>query len=188
MNDHVASGNTPFHDVLPFMSKGGVKFMSIAKNKFWGLDFYNDLVDCHCHDNLDVETWGHGAVPPPLDSDKIHTVVDMGGINLQPLGIDISWPELDDHAKLAISARSEIEHFICVGDMNFTIVMRKCSGGTVAFQCERLWSNISWILVDVTTHLKPGSKAAKIQAALKAEAKPVATATTGKKSPRRRRE
>ncbi len=61
------------------------------------------------HDNLDVETWEHDPTPPALDSDKIHTVVDMAGINLMPLGIDISWPEPDDHAKLAISARSEVD-------------------------------------------------------------------------------
>jgi hypothetical protein len=104
-----------------------------------------------------------------LDSDKIHTVVDMKGINLLPLGIDISWPEPDDHAKIAISARSELTHFVCVGDINFTIAQRKRGGGTVAFQCEALWSSLSQILVGVTTHLKPGSLAAKIQAAFQSQ-------------------
>ncbi len=103
MKDQVASGSTPISAVIPFRSKGGTKFMSMAKNKTWGLDFYNDLVGPALHENLDVETWEHDPTPPPLDSDKIHTVVDMSGINLSPLGIDISWPEPDDHAKLAIS-------------------------------------------------------------------------------------
>jgi len=85
------------------------------------------------------------------------------------LGIDISWPEPDDHAKLAISARSELDHFVCVGDINFTIAQRKRGGGTVAFQCEALWSSLSQVLVGVTTHLKPGSRAAKIQAAFKSQ-------------------
>jgi hypothetical protein len=88
----------------------------------------------------------------------------MSGIDLHPLGIPISWQEPDDHAKLAISARSETEHYICVGDVNFTVSMRSRSGGTVAFQCDALWSGISEILTGVTTHLKPGSRAAKIQA------------------------
>jgi deoxyribonuclease-2 len=165
MNDQIVSGNSPVTAVIPFLSKAGTKFMSIAKNKYWGLDFYNDLVGPTLHDNLDVETWEHGTTPLPLDSDKIHTVVDMAGIDLKPLGIPFSWPEPDDHAKLAISARSEVEHYICVGDINFTVSMRKRSGGTVAFQCDALWSSISEILVGVTTHLKPGSKAAKQQAA-----------------------
>jgi deoxyribonuclease-2 len=169
MQDQVAKGNTPLSAVIPFHSKGGTKFMSMAKNATWGLDFYNDLVGPALHDNLDVETWEHDPTPPPLDSDKIHTVVDMKGINLLPLGIDISWPEPDDHAKIAISARSELTHFVCVGDINFTIAQRKRGGGTVAFQCEALWSSLSQILVGVTTHLKPGSLAAKIQAAFQSQ-------------------
>jgi hypothetical protein len=167
MSDQVASGNTPIKVTVPFHSRAGLKFMSMAKNKYRGLDFYNDLLGPALHDNLDVETWEHGATPLPLDSDKIHTVVDMKGIDLNPLGIDLAWSEPDDHAKLAISARSALTHYVCVGDMHFTLAMRRRGGGTVAFQCEALWSSLSEVLVGVTTHLKPGSKAAKEQAALK---------------------
>ncbi|HEY4940618.1 MAG TPA: deoxyribonuclease II family protein [Rhizomicrobium sp.] len=163
MEGKIVEGNSPYSGSIPFRSKGGVKFTSIAKNRFWGLDFYNDLVGPTLHDDLDVETWEHGTTPPSLDNDDIHTVVDMGGIDLNPLGYDITWPETDDHAKLAISARSESTHYICVGDINFTLSMRKRSGGTVAFKCEPLWRSISSILVDVTTHLKTGSKAAHAQ-------------------------
>jgi len=170
IQNQVASGNTPLSVVIPFTSRAGTKFMSMAKNAAWGLDFYNDLVGPALHDDLDVETWEHDPTPPPLDSDKIHTVVDMKGIDLKPLGIDITWTEPEDHAKLAISARSELDHYVCVGDINFTIAQRKRGGGTVAFQCEALWSSISQILVGVTTHLKPGSRAAKLQAAMKSKA------------------
>ena len=106
-------------------------------------------------------------MPPSIQSDKVHTVVDMDGIDLNPLGYDIVWPETDDHAKLAISARSEDTHYICVGDINFTLSMRSRSGGTVAFQCEPLYKSISSILVDVSTHLKTGSHAASQQLARK---------------------
>ncbi len=167
MQNQVAQGNTPLDVILPFLSKAETKFTCMAKNATWGLDFYNDLVGPTLHENLDVETWEHDPTPQPLDSDKIHTVVDMKGIDLSPIGIDISWPEPDDHAKLCISARSELTHYVCVGDLNFTIAQEKRGGGTVAFQCEALWNSISQCLVGVTTHLKPGSKAAKIQAALK---------------------
>jgi len=167
MAGKIVTGNSPYSGSVPFLSKGGVKFTSIAKNRYWGLDFYNDLVGPTLHDDLNVETWEHGTTPPSIDSDKVHTVVDMGGIDLNPLGYDITWPEPDDHAKLAISARSEATHFICVGDINFTLSMRKRSGGTVAFKCEPLWQSISSILVDVKTHLKTGSKAANQQLALK---------------------
>jgi deoxyribonuclease-2 len=150
IQDQVASGSTPVHVVIPFTSKGGLKFMSIAKNKTWGLDFYNDLVGPTLHENLDVETWEHDPTPPSEDSDKVHTVVDMKAINLKALGIDVAWPEPDDHAKLAISARSEKVHYVCVGDLNFTVAQRRRGGGTVAFQCEALWSSISSILEGVS--------------------------------------
>jgi len=158
MQNQVASGTTPVQVVIPFHSKGGVKFMSIAKNSTWGLDFYNDLVGPTLHENLDVETWEHDPTPPPLQSDKVHTVVDMKGIDLSSLGIHLAWPEADDHAKLCISARSEQVHFICIGDMNFTIAQRKRGGGTTAFQCEPLWESISGILRDVAPfpHVRAG--------------------------------
>jgi deoxyribonuclease-2 len=166
MEGKVVEGNSPFAATLPLLSKADMKFTSIAKNRYWGLDFYNDLVGPTLHDNLDVETWTHGTTPPSLQSDKVHTVVDMTGIDLTPLGYNIIWPETDDHAKLAISAASEATHFICVGDINFTLSMRKRSGGTVAFQCDPLWQGISDILTGVTTHLKTGSKAATQQVKL----------------------
>jgi deoxyribonuclease-2 len=182
IQNQVAAGNTPLSVVVPFYSKGGVKFTCMAKNPTWGLDFYNDLVGPTLHEDLDVETWEHDPTPPALDSDKIHTVVDMKGIDLHPLGIPISWPEPDDHAKLAISARSELVHYVCVGDINFTIAQEKRGGGTVAFQCEALWSSLSQTLVGVTTQLKPGSKAAKVQAIVKPGAKPPAKKAVAKKA------
>jgi deoxyribonuclease II len=150
MRDQVASGTTPVHVVLPFRSKGGVKFLSIAKSKNWDLDFYNDLVGPTLKDNLDVETWELDPVPPPEDSDRRHTVVDMTSIDLAALGIDLAWSEDHDHAKLAISARSEPLHYVCVGDLNYTIAQRKRGGGTVAFQCEALWASLSSIVRGVS--------------------------------------
>jgi deoxyribonuclease-2 len=148
IRDQVASGNTPLHVVIPFTSKAGVKFMSMAKNRTWNLDFYNDLVGPTLKENLDVETWEHDPVPPPEDSDKTHTVLDMKSVDLKALGVDLQWSEEDDHAKLAISAASEAQHYVCVGDLNFTIAQRKRGGGTVAFQCEPLWKSLSQILKD----------------------------------------
>ena len=124
--------------------------MAIAKNKAWGLDFYNDLVGPALNENLDVETWEHDPTPQPEDSDKTHDVVAMKSVNLNPLGIDIMWGEEDDHAKLAISDRKEEIHYVCVGDINFTIAQEKRGGGTVAFQCDPLWESISAILEDVS--------------------------------------
>lgn len=154
INDQVDMSDTPVQAVLPFNSKGGVNFLSIAKNKAWGLDFYNDLVGPTLHENIDVETWEHDPTPQPADSDKIHSVVAMKSVNLNPLGIDIEWGEEDDHAKLAISDRKEQVHYVCVGDINFTIAQEKRGGGTVAFQCEPLWESISAILESVSLPTK----------------------------------
>lgn len=161
MQDQVASGNTPVHVIVPFLSRAGTRFMAIAKNRTWGLDFYNDLVGPALHENLEVETWEHDPVPPSADSDKTHKVVDMKAVNLSALGIDLLWPEPDDHAKLAISDKGEKNHFVCVGDINFTIAQRKRGGGTVAFQCEALWQSLYKILVAVDAPAKPARVAAK---------------------------
>lgn len=166
IKDQVASGGTPVQVVIPFSSKGGTKFTSIAKNKTWGLDFYNDLVGPTLHENLDVETWEHDPTPPSEDSDKVHTVVAMKSVNLKALGVDVAWSEEHDHAKLAISARTESVHYVCVGDINFTIAQRKRGGGTVAFQCDALWASLSEILESVATFQRtspatPGARKAR---------------------------
>jgi deoxyribonuclease II len=158
IQDQAASGNDPLHVVIPFNSKGGMKFMSIAKNKYWGLDFYNDLVGPTLNENLEVETWEHDPTPQPEDSDKVHNVVAMKSVDLNPLGIDIAWSEEDDHAKLAISDRKEEIKYVCVGDINFTIAQEKRGGGTVAFQCDPLWSSISSILESVSLPPKKKGK------------------------------
>ena len=162
MIQNQASPDTkPLQVVVPFYSKKKVKFLSIAKNKYWGQDFYNDLVGPTLNENLEVETWEHGTTPQPEDSDKVHDVVAMKSVNLNPLGIDIAWSEADDHAKLAISDLKEEIHYVCVGDINFTIAQEKRGGGTVAFQCDPLWKSISQILESVALPPKKKKGATK---------------------------
>lgn len=190
MQDQVAVGNTPVHVVVPFLSKGGTKFTAIAKNRTWGLDFYNDLVGPTLHADLEVETWEHDPTPASADSDKVHKVVDMKAVNLGALGIDIAWPEPDDHAKLAISDKNEKAHFVCVGDINFTIAQRKRGGGTVAFQCEALWQSLFEILLPTDAPAsksnpatRPAVKAKKAKSTSKAPIARKRTKTTLKASP-----
>ena len=178
MKDQAATGDTPVHVVIPFRSRAGVKFMSIAKNKAWDLDFYNDLVGPTLKENLDVETWEHDPVPPPADSDKQHTVLDMKSVNLKALGIDLAWSEEDDHAKLAISARSEPAHYVCVGDINYTIAQRKRGGGTVAFQCEPLWASLVSILEGTSAF--PHTRTAATERTARAGTKSAARRATAK--------
>ncbi len=175
MQDKIASGTTPATLDMPFSSRGGQAFRAIAKNKYWGNtlvqdgrtqrhpDFYNDLVGPALHENLEVETWEHDPTPGTQDDDKIHQVLAMQSVNLELLGIPYSWSETFDHAKLAISDKSEKVHWVCVGDINFTLAQEKRGGGTVAFICDPLWQSLIQVLSDKPEPAagKPGKKAKK---------------------------
>lgn len=85
-------------DVLDYASRGGLPFKVIAKNRKWGIDFWNDLVGPALQAEMDVENWIRGKVPPVLGSDGVHNTFDVKYINLTPLGIPWNWPERHDHA------------------------------------------------------------------------------------------
>jgi len=154
MKNMVASAKTPFVSKIPFYSRKNQKFHAIAKNKSWGLDFYNDLVGPTLHENLDVETWEHGKTPKSPDNDKIHHVIAMKTVDLSPLHIPFSWSEEKDHAKIAISDKAEKTKWVCVGDINFTLSQEKRGGGTVAFQCNPLWKKLDVIFSTKNTKVK----------------------------------
>jgi deoxyribonuclease-2 len=161
MQKKLAQGTTPLTADVPFKSKGGEAFRCIAKNKYWGQDFYNDLVGPRLHENLDVETWEHDPVPGSADDVKSLSVTGMKSVDLNPLGVGIEWSEEDDHAKLAISTQAETQKWVCVGDINFTLAQEKRGGGTVAFLCPPLWDELIQILeVSDVTAVKPKVAAA----------------------------
>jgi hypothetical protein len=62
-----------------------------------------------------------------------------------------------------------------VGDINYTLAQRKRGGGTVAFQCEPLWSALSQVLEDKAplTRVSPATPKAATDA-LAARDAPVA--------------
>jgi deoxyribonuclease-2 len=168
INNTITAATTSYASFIAFKSRGGVPFRSFAKNKYWDQanddDFYNDLVGPDLAENLSVETWEHGPEPISADNDKIHTVVAMKEVDLAPLGIHPSykWSEEDDHAKLAITAKSQPGlKYVCVGDINFTKSMEKRSGGTTAFICDPLWQQISSILSAVVVRTSSPAKNSK---------------------------
>jgi deoxyribonuclease-2 len=108
----------------------------IAKNRQWGKDFWNDLVGPTLKDDMDVETWIRGSVPPMIDSDGIHKTFDIKFIDLRPLGAYWAWPESKDHAKWGITYKN---NWVCVGDINHMISQQNRGGGTIAFQDAKLW-------------------------------------------------
>lgn len=160
-NENASSGPkpAPYSGRVPFVSKGGQKFLAIGKNRAWGdpalgqkaLDFYNDLVTVVLNENVDVETWENAGpkVPPEVEHGERHDVENMHSVNLQPLGIPWSWSESNDHAKLCISDHNnppKSPRWVCVGDINFTNSMEKRGGGTVAFICGPLWQALAQVL------------------------------------------
>ncbi len=162
----------PYPGQVSFNSAGGQKFIAIGKNKGWGQpgddtegaeDFYNDFVSVVLGQDLEVETWvlGVGGSPRSTEHNEPHKIEDMKGVDLNQLGFDYTWNETTDHAKLAISDRtnaSDSPRWVCVGDINFTNTMEKRGGGTVAFQCESLWNSLALILETAPT---PTSKPSK---------------------------
>ncbi|MER8810371.1 deoxyribonuclease II family protein [Mesorhizobium australicum] len=123
--------------VLPLMSRGGLAMKSIAKNRAWGSDFWNDLVGPALNEDINVESWIRGPIPPTQDSDGIHQTLDIKYITLKPVGMPWAWSEAHDHAKWAIS---HADNWICVGDINRMISQQKRGGGTIAFQDPVLWA------------------------------------------------
>lgn len=127
-------------DVLDLKSLSGMPFKVIAKNREWDKDFWIDLVGPTLNEDMDVETWIRGAIPPVADADGIHKTFDVKYINLSSMGVHWAWPETHDHAKWGISVHS---NWVCVGDINRMISQRKRGGGTIAFQNATLWNALS---------------------------------------------
>ncbi len=139
-------------------SIGGLPFKVIAKNRKWNKDFWNDLVGPTLKEDMDVETWIRGKIPPVLDSDGIHKTFDVKYIDLSHLDVPYAWPETHDHAKWGISMES---NWICVGDINRMVSQEKRGGGTIAFQNKELWSALkkTELLVAPPGHSRVDAKA-----------------------------
>jgi deoxyribonuclease-2 len=165
LQNKITPATTPYANFIIFNSGAGMTFKSIAKNMYWDTpgdnDFYNDLVGPALMESIEVETWEDTKdIPGRLQIDKVHTVLAMQAVDLSPLDNTPSyeWSETCDHAKLAISDKDEKIHFVCVGDINFTISQEKRSGGTVAFIYDDLWASIFPILKDTVSRTSTNQK------------------------------
>jgi deoxyribonuclease II len=127
-------------NVLELKTRGGMPFKVIAKNRQWDKDFWNGLVGPTLKEDMDVETWIRGAIPPIADTDGIHKTFDVKYINLSSMGAHWAWPETHDHAKWGISVQSD---WVCIGDINRMISQRKRGGGTIALQNKTLWNALN---------------------------------------------
>jgi deoxyribonuclease-2 len=172
-------------DTADYVSKGGLKFKVIAKNRKWGKDFWNDLVGPALGEDMDVETWIRGKIPPTLDSDGIHKTFDIKFIDLSRLGAPWAWPETHDHAKWGITKDN---NWICVGDINRMITQQKRGGGTIAFQNEILWVALSKtdLLIAPPGHTRAEARALIQSTHVPEDAPPDQRTAAGRKPPRPR--
>lgn len=134
--------NTPT-SILPFQSRGGMAFQSIAKTKTWGQDLWTDLVCSTLGCDLDVESWRRGAIPSASAGTDV--VDDVTAIDMTPLGLPFAWPETKDHAKWASSLRPGEGNWVCVADINRQVSQEQRGGGTICFQHELLWTELAKI-------------------------------------------
>ena len=152
-------------NVLDSRSRGGLEFKVLAKNRKWGTelkkDFWNDLVGPALGDDMNVETWIRGKIPPILDSDGIHKTFDVKFIDLRKLGAPYTWPETHDHAKWGITKN---HNWICVGDINRMVSQENRGGATIAFQDQKLWQALSQTDLIVAP---PGHTVAEAKALIK---------------------
>lgn len=155
-------------DAVDYASRGGLKFKVIAKNRDWKKDFWNDLVGPTLKEDMDVETWIRGKIPPMLDSDGTHKIFDIKYIDLSHLGAPWAWPETHDHAKWGITKAG---NWICVGDINRMISQENRGGGTIAFQNAVLWTALSKTDLLVPP---PGHSLAEVRALIQATHTPQA--------------
>jgi deoxyribonuclease II len=134
------SNPTADSNTLDLKTRGAMPFKVIAKNRQWDKDFWNGLVGPTLKEDMNVESWIRGPIPPMADTDGIHKTFDVKYINLSSMGAHWAWPETHDHAKWGITLKSD---WVCVGDINRMISQRKRGGGTIAFQNETLWNALS---------------------------------------------
>ena len=125
--------------------KPGLNFTSIAKNKEWGGDLWEQLVATHFGSGLLVESWirGHALGPYcPPNATFPYMVVDAEAlVATLPSGDNVTWKETQDHAKWAITTSPGVHaaaNIVCVGDINRMSSQRKRGGGAVCFQDKNL--------------------------------------------------
>src|SRR5208337_3487484 len=131
-------------NTIELSTRGGAKFLVIAKNRNWNDDFWNDLVVVEIKASIDVDTWirGKNVIPGSTDPSGKYKVEDIKFITLQAVGLPWEWKEVKDHAKWAISEEGQ-GNWVCVGDINRMISQRQRGGCTIAFKQNELWAMLS---------------------------------------------
>jgi len=130
-----AVGSWPFH----------VTFTSLAKNKEWQDDMWENLVADHYKGGFEVESWIRGeALGPYCPPDKPQTVVDVQWLHATgPKGGNVTWKSTQDHAKWGVSVDGSGLNIVCIGDINRMESQRNRGGGAVCWSSRTLWEGMA---------------------------------------------
>jgi deoxyribonuclease-2 len=116
----------------------GGSFVSLAKNKEWDDDIYENLVAKHYATSLLVETWirgeALGAYCPPAHE---YQVVDAQSLYVTEGGANVTWTETQDHAKWAVGLDAS-SSLVCIADINRMSSQRKRGGQAMCFSDKGL--------------------------------------------------
>jgi len=116
----------------------GGSFISLAKNKEWDNDLYENLVAKHYKTSLLVETWirgeALGAYCPPAHE---YQVVDAQSLYVTEGGANVTWTETQDHAKWAVGLDGG-SSLVCIADINRMSSQRKRGGQAMCFSDKGL--------------------------------------------------
>lgn len=136
----IAESKTP--STISFKSKAGKDFQLIAKSRFWGKDFWIDLVSPELKTDLVVETWRRGTVADSTDSTSSLLDEDVLKLNFKvSQTLNYEWRYTKDHAKwaVAIKDKANTDPWVCIADLNRMVSQEKRGGGSICFQDRNLW-------------------------------------------------
>lgn len=131
---------SPFHNIVPMTSLGGVQFLSFAKSTDFNHDLYSQLVAPTLKASLFTETWQNdekGTENLGSTCNQEYTVEDISNVTMRFVEDNVEYPfeTLDDHSKYAVG---KTELFVCIGDIN-----RQVNGFKVFYLAMTLFSTVA---------------------------------------------
>ncbi|XP_050295284.1 plancitoxin-1 [Anthonomus grandis grandis] len=127
---------SPYYNIETIISLAGIKITSFAKSAKFGKDLYSNLVNSELTSNLYVETWPNEANRLPSDCTNKYQVDNIKIIQMS--NPSVSFKATVDHSKWAVSTPSDLNQWVCIGDINRAQKQTERGGGTTCLNNEKL--------------------------------------------------
>ncbi|XP_050428234.1 cell-death-related nuclease 7 [Adelges cooleyi] len=115
----------------------GFKVLSIAKNRQFGKDLYEDLVTNLAQSDLYTETWLNSR--DRFNSSCSNKFKTMNIKSIVMKGVKLRYKSSKDHSKWATSVNNSIP-LTCIGDVNRAGDQTRRGGGTVCIDSLIIWN------------------------------------------------